>query len=91
MTKSIWKFKKESKVMDLLLGNNVSVLNERATMILVKKIVVITGWWNEFWNLLIFSKDGINNPICTDQTIKRISNNIKGLVEYLKYGKNMPF
>ena len=37
------------------------------------------GWWNGFWNLLIFFKKGIVNNFVGIEIIKRIFNNLLGV------------
>ena len=43
-----------------------------ATTVPIKKIAVATTLWNEFWNLLTFSKKGnVNKPMGTQKKKKK--------------------
>lgn len=43
-------------------------------------MVVVIGWWNGFWNLLIFFRKGIVNKFVGIEIIKRMFNNLLGIV-----------
>ncbi len=82
---------KSHRVKDLSIGRAISIPNQKATTIPIKKTVATIGWWKWFWKLLTFFKKGTVNNIAGTTTIKRTPNNLLRTIQNIWKTGKIPF